>query len=74
MAASIRIDAIREPIVVPEPIAVREWLPWMAFAGVLLMLALYFVGADQGATSLFGGSYVHEFVHDARHLIGFPCH
>ncbi len=28
----------------------------------------------QGATALFSGSYVHEFVHDGRHLLGFPCH
>jgi hypothetical protein len=36
---------------------------------------IYFVGFDQGATSLFGSdTHVHEFVHDARHLLGFPCH
>ncbi|EUA52138.1 putative cobalt transporter subunit family protein [Mycobacterium xenopi 3993] len=35
----------------------------------------YFVGIDQGAVSVFGNdSHVHEFVHDARHLLGFPCH
>lgn len=39
-----------------------------------LLLALYFVGADQGATSLVPGHMVHEFVHDARHLLGVPCH
>ena len=31
-------------------------------------------GADVGATSLVPGHYVHEFVHDGRHLLGFPCH
>ena len=41
----------------------------------LALLVLYFVGMDQGATSVFGSNtYVHEFVHDARHLLGFPCH
>jgi hypothetical protein len=31
------------------------------------MMVLYFVGMDQGATSVFGNNtYVHEFVHDAR--------
>ena len=31
--------------------------------------------ADHCATSVFGNNtYVHEFVHDARHLLGFPCH
>jgi hypothetical protein len=55
-------------------IPLREWLPWAIFAGLILLLAIYFVGAEQGATSLFSGMYVHEFVHDARHLLGFPCH
>lgn len=55
-------------------IPLREWLPWAIFAGLLLLLAIYFVGAEQGATSLIGGRYVHEFVHDGRHLLGFPCH
>ena len=41
---------------------------------VLGTLLIYFVGAEQGATSLISGHYVHEFVHDARHLLGFPCH
>ena len=41
----------------------------------LALLALYFIGIDQGAMSLLGSdSHVHEFVHDARHLLGFPCH
>jgi len=51
-----------------------EALPWVVFAGLILLLAIYFVGAEEGATSLFSGSYVHEFVHDGRHLLGFPCH
>jgi Probable cobalt transporter subunit (CbtB) len=41
----------------------------------IALLALYLVGVDQGAVSLFGSdSHVHEFMHDARHLLGFPCH
>jgi hypothetical protein len=55
-------------------IPVGEVLPWAIFAGLLLMIALYFVGAEQGATSLIKGMYVHEFLHDGRHLLGFPCH
>jgi len=58
----------------PGAIPVREVLPWAIFAGLLLLLAIYFVGAEQGATSLISGMYVHEFVHDGRHLLGFPCH
>ncbi|MDP9096227.1 MAG: CbtB-domain containing protein [Pseudomonadota bacterium] len=55
------------------PIPVRELLPWAIF-GAVFLLALYFVGAEDGATSLVNGTNVHEFVHDARHLLGFPCH
>jgi hypothetical protein len=55
-------------------IPVREILPWAVLVGLLALLALYFVGAEEGATSLIPGMYVHEFVHDGRHLLGFPCH
>ena len=55
-------------------IPLSEILPWAIFGGLLLMLAIYFVGAEQGATAVFKGMYVHEFVHDGRHLLGFPCH
>ena len=48
---------------------------WLAATAFLALLALYFVGVDQGAVSLFGSdTHVHEFIHDARHLLGFPCH
>jgi hypothetical protein len=48
---------------------------WLSLTAFLALLVLYFVGLDQGATSVFGNNtYVHEFVHDARHLLGFPCH
>ena len=47
--------------------------PWLLFVP-LLLLAIYFVGAEEGATSLIKGMAVHEFVHDGRHLLGFPCH
>ena len=37
--------------------------------------SIYFVGIDQGAISIFGADmHIHEFVHDARHFLGFPCH
>jgi hypothetical protein len=38
------------------------------------MILIYFVGAEEGALSLIAGTGVHELVHDARHLLGFPCH
>ena len=55
-------------------IPIREILPWAMFAGVFMLMLLYVVGMDQGATSVFSGSMLHEFVHDGRHLLGFPCH
>jgi hypothetical protein len=67
-------DAVFQPVAQPAPIPLRELLPWFVFGGLLLLLAIYFVGAEEGATSLIPGMYVHEFVHDGRHLLGFPCH
>jgi hypothetical protein len=58
----------------PPAIPISELLPWAVFGGLIMLLAIYFVGAEQGATSIFSGMYVHEFVHDGRHLLGFPCH
>jgi hypothetical protein len=58
----------------PTAIPVREVVPWLILGGLVLLLAVYFVGAEEGATSLIRGMYVHEFVHDGRHLLGFPCH
>ena len=62
------------PAPAPTPIPLRELLPYAAYAAVLALVLLYFVGAEEGATSLVSGSLVHELVHDGRHLLGFPCH
>ena len=56
------------------PIPMRQWLPWAAFAGIVMLMAVYFVGAEQGAVSLVNGVTIHEWMHDGRHLLGFPCH
>ncbi|TDD94065.1 CbtB domain-containing protein [Actinomadura rubrisoli] len=63
-----------QPTPAPLRVPIREVLPWAVFAVVLAAVLIYFVGAEQGATSLFGGTWVHEFTHDGRHLLGFPCH
>jgi hypothetical protein len=65
--------AVTAPVSPPVAIPLREILPWLIFAALLLMM-IYFVGVEEGATSIFPGMYVHEFVHDGRHLLGFPCH
>lgn len=41
--------------------------PWALFFALLATTVMFFVSADQSAAT-------HEFVHDARHLLGFPCH
>jgi hypothetical protein len=59
----------------PAPIAsAGELLPYAIFAGFMLFVLIYFVGAEEGVASLVSGTSVHEFVHDGRHLLGFPCH
>lgn len=55
-------------------IPLRELAPFLVFGILLALIALYFVGAEQGATSVVGGTMLHEFLHDGRHLLGFPCH
>jgi Probable cobalt transporter subunit (CbtB) len=67
-------NLIHAPSTRPVPIPIGEILPWAAFAGILALLVIYFVGAEQGATSLISGHYLHEFVHDGRHIMAFPCH
>jgi hypothetical protein len=63
--------AVAVPVVVPAAKAAL----WLGGSIMLALLAYYFIGIDQGAVSVFGNdTHVHEFVHDARHFIGFPCH
>ena len=57
----------------PPAISLHDIWPWALFGLALLML-VYFVGLDQGASALAPGNLIHEFVHDGRHLLGFPCH
>jgi Probable cobalt transporter subunit (CbtB) len=56
------------------PIPLREVAPWAVLVVLLSFAVLYFVSSEQGATSLISGAGVHEFLHDGRHLLGFPCH
>jgi hypothetical protein len=66
-------DAVSIPGLAPAAIPLQETMPWALF-GILLLLALSFVGVEDGATSMMWGLSVHEFLHDGRHLLGFPCH
>jgi cobalt transporter subunit CbtB len=60
-------DTTFTPEIRTAPIPARELAPWVIFGGLLMLVALYFVGVAPG-------EYLHEYVHDARHLLGFPCH
>ncbi|MBS2532905.1 CbtB-domain containing protein [Catenulispora sp. NF23] len=65
------------PTSVPTPLVVSATKARLWIGGALLfgLLAYYFIGVDQGAVSVFGSDmHIHEFVHDSRHLLGFPCH
>lgn len=56
------------PIAVP----VRDLVPALIVAAMLLLL-VFLVQFDQGELSR-QGAFLHELVHDARHLLGVPCH
>ena len=61
------VRPLSTPVVSPR-------LLWTALAVVALMLLLtYLVAFDQGAVSR-SGMYLHELMHDGRHLLGVPCH
>jgi hypothetical protein len=63
------------PLSTPLVLPVSRSSLWLVGTALLALAVYYFVGIDQGATSLFGSdTHIHEFVHDARHFIGFPCH
>jgi hypothetical protein len=48
---------------------------WLVAAALFSLLVYYFVGVDQGAVSVLGKDmHIHEFVHDGRHVLAFPCH
>jgi hypothetical protein len=65
--------AIESGVVIPT-LSARQVLPWLIFAGLVLLIAVYFLSTEQGATSLLAGTAVHEWLHDGRHLLGYPCH
>jgi len=50
-----------------EAIPLYDIVPYAILVALMAVLVLYFVGAEQS-------SIVHEWLHDGRHLLGFPCH
>ena len=66
--------AVQVPQVEIPSIPLSQITVWAVFFGLLSVLVIFFVSADQGALSLPAGTAIHEWVHDARHLLGYPCH
>ena len=62
------------PTIEIPSIPVAEIAPWALFFGLMATLVLFFISADQGAISIPAGTAIHEWVHDGRHLLGYPCH
>lgn len=65
------------PLGIPAVPALPRWT-WPAL--ILLVLTALVVGYDQGALvdpvvrAITRSAYLHEFFHDGRHLLAFPCH
>jgi putative cobalt transporter subunit CbtB len=63
------------PSTTPVVISLSRTALLLTMVTILAVAAYYFVGVDQGALSLFGNNTaLHEFMHDGRHFLGFPCH
>lgn len=58
--------------IAPRTVAVRDQL-LLIVALLVLLTAAYLVQFDQGALSR-SGMFLHELMHDGRHLLGIPCH
>ena len=61
-----------DPAADVQPFPLRQLLPALLL-GVLFLLTIYLVQYDQGVLSQTG-SFLHELMHDGRHLLGVPCH
>ncbi len=71
------MSSLSAPTAAPTPVVlpVSKAVLWLAGTALIALAVYYFIGVDQGAYSVFGkDTHVHEFVHDARHFLGFPCH
>jgi hypothetical protein len=63
------------PSTVEIPVVpLRDVARWAVFVAAILFALIYLVGIEEGATSIVSSRYIHEFVHDGRHLLAFPCH
>lgn len=64
-----------QPVSTPIVSAEAKTIALLAITAFLAFAVYYFIGVDEGMVSVFGKSMVvHEFFHDGRHFLGFPCH
>lgn len=71
------MSSLSAPTAIPTPIVlpVSKAVLWLVGTTLVALALYYFIGVDQGAYSVFGNDmHIHEFVHDSRHFLGFPCH
>jgi hypothetical protein len=69
------MSSIAAPTATPVVVPVSRAVLWLVSTVIVALAVYYFIGVDQGATSVFGSDmHIHEFTHDARHFLGFPCH
>jgi len=69
------MSSIAAPAATPVVVPLSRAVLWLVSTVIVALAVYYFIGVDQGATSVFGGDmHIHEFTHDARHFLGFPCH
>ena len=72
---SIPTTSVPKVQVSPEAISKGRVALILSITLFVALFAYYLVGIDEGVTSIFGKTLmVHEWVHDARHFLGFPCH
>lgn len=69
MAQTTAVPGIETP-----SIPLGQLAPWALFYGLIAVLVLFFLSADPSVISVPGGTAIHEWVHDGRHLLGIPCH
>jgi hypothetical protein len=68
-------SAVPTPVSTPIVTAHTKTVALLLGTAFAALLVYYFIGVDEGAMSVFGKSMVlHEFFHDGRHFLGFPCH
>jgi hypothetical protein len=62
-------------VAIPVPLPRTRVAVVLGLTVLAALILYYFVGVDEGVTSVFGKTLaIHEWVHDARHFLGFPCH